>query len=148
MTPPRRTPPGTGLPGEVDRLLAELCAGARAATGAEAARAPVDVYLSDDPPALTVELDVAGIDPETAEIALHDDVLVVRGERRPAAGPRRVYHHAEIAWGPFERRIRLNVPVDPDRASAAYDRGLLTITLPLAARAPARRVVIGVRRAG
>jgi HSP20 family protein len=141
-------PPGAALPGEVDRLLADLYAGARAATGADAARAPVDVYLSDDPPALTVELDVAGIDPETAEIALHGDVLVVRGERRPAPGPRRVYHHAEIAWGPFERRMRLNVPVDPDRASAAYDRGLLTITLPLAARTPAHRVVIGVRRAG
>jgi HSP20 family molecular chaperone IbpA len=44
--------------------------------------------------------------------------------------------------------MRLNVPVDPDRATASYDRGLLTISLPLAARAPAHRVVIGVRRAG
>lgn len=140
-------PPGAALPGEVDRLLAELYAGARAAAGADAARAPVDVYLCDDPPALTVELDVAGIDPETAEIALHGDVLIVSGERRPPAGPRRVYHHAEIAWGPFERRMRLNVPVDPDRATATYDRGLLTISLPLATRPPAHRVVIGVRRA-
>jgi HSP20 family protein len=137
-------PPPRSLPGEADRLLAELYAEARA--GADAARAPVDVYLCDDPPTLTVELDAAGIDPDTAEITLHGDVLILRGERRPRASSRRVYHHAEIAWGPFERRLRLNVPVDPEGATASYDRGLLAVSLPLASRSPAQRVVITVRR--
>jgi HSP20 family protein len=128
----------------VDRLLAELYTEARA--GADAARAPVDVYLCDDPPTLTVEVDAAGIDPDTAEITLQGDVLVLRGERRPRASARRVYHHAEIAWGPFERRLRLNVSVDPEGATASYDRGLLAVSLPLAARPPSQRVVIAVRR--
>lgn len=141
---PRNRLAAAPLPRQFDRLLAELYADARS-LGADAARAPVDVYLCDEPPALMVELDAAGIDPDAIEILLHDDVLTVRGERRRPTG-RRMYHHAEIAWGPFERRLRLNLPVDADRGAAAYDRGILTITLPLAERPAPERVTIVVRQ--
>ena len=66
-------------------------------------------------------------------MALVEDVLVVRGERRRGGGGRRVYQHAEIAWGPFERRLRLGVAVDATAASAAYEDGILQD--PAAARA-------------
>jgi len=130
---------------DVDRLFAELFPGGRHGASNEA-RAPVDVYLADgDPPTLTVELDVAGVDPERLDIGLQEDVLVVRGERRRAGGGRRVYQHAEIAWGPFERRLRLGVSVDADAASAAYEDGILRIALPLAPKPPLRRVGITVK---
>jgi HSP20 family protein len=130
---------------DVDRLFAELFPGGRHGASNEA-RAPVDVYLADgDPPTLTVELDVAGVDPQGLDIGLQDDVLVVRGERRRAGGGRRVYQHAEIAWGPFERRLRLGVPVDAEAVSAAYADGILRIALPLAPKPPLRRVGITVR---
>jgi HSP20 family protein len=133
------------LPDDVDRLFAELFPGGRHSASNEA-RAPVDVYLADgDPPVLTVELDVAGIDPQRVEIGLQEDVLVVRGERRRAGGGRRVYQHAEIAWGPFERRLRLGVAVDADAATASYEEGILRIALPLAPKPPLRRVGISVR---
>lgn len=130
---------------DVDRLFAELFPGGRHGASNES-RAPVDVYLADgDPPTLTVELDVAGVDPQGLDIGLQDDVLVVRGERRRAGGGRRVYQHAEIAWGPFERRLRLGVSVDAEAASAAYADGILRIALPLAPKPPLRRVGITVR---
>lgn len=132
---------------DVDRLFAELFPGGRRGSSPEA-RAPVDVYLTGDAarPLLAVEMDVAGIDPADVDIALHEDVLVVRGVRRRGAhGERRAYQHAEIAWGPFERRLRLNVAVDAAGAGADYDRGILRITLPLAPRPPAQRVAITIR---
>ncbi len=106
----------------------------------------MDVYLTDGPPpALTVELDLAGVDPTQVDVALVEDVLVVRGERRRSGGGRRVYQHAEIAWGPFERRLRLGVAVDAAAASASYESGILRILLPLAPSPPMRRVDITVR---
>ena len=106
----------------------------------------MDVYLTDGPPpSLTVELDIAGVDPAQVDVALVEDVLVVRGERRRAGGGRRAYQHAEIAWGAFERRLRLGVSVDAAAASAAYENGILRIRLPLAPAPPARRVDISVR---
>jgi HSP20 family protein len=143
--PPRDRFAARSSAGELDRLLSDLYLDAQ---GGDAARAPVDVYLSDGPPALTVELDVAGVDPDQVEILLHGDVLLVRGERRRPPGGRRVYHHAEIAWGPFERRLRLHVPVDPQGVSASYDAGILSVRLPLAERPAARRVSVEPRRPG
>ena len=40
----------------------------------------------------------------------------------------------EIDYGAFQRRIALAEEVDPDGVGASYDRGLLTIVLPLAPR--------------
>jgi HSP20 family protein len=129
---------------DVDRLFAELFPAGRHGASSEA-RAPVDVYVAEgDPPTLTVELDVAGVDPQRVDIGLQDDVLVIRGERRRAGGGRRVYQHAEIAWGPFERRLRLGVAVDAEAASASYEEGILRIALPLSPKPPLRRVGIDV----
>jgi len=130
---------------DVDRLFADLFPGGRHGASNEA-RAPVDVYLTDGPPpSLTVELDIAGVDPAQVDVALVEDVLVVRGERRRSGSGRRAYQHAEIAWGPFERRLRLGVSVDAASASAAYENGILRIRLPLAPSPPAQRVEITVR---
>ena len=110
------------------------------------ARAPTDVYLTEDPPAVHVTMDISGLDPETLEVVLDGDLLLVRGgRRRPAAVGRRVYQHVEIDWSPFERRIRIARPVDPSAATVTYERGLLQISLPLAARPVVTRVLIGVR---
>jgi HSP20 family molecular chaperone IbpA len=55
----------------------------------------------------------------------------------------------EIEYGPFLRRIPLDEPVDPENATAQYDKGMLTVDLPVAAR-PARveRVAIVIRGRG
>ena len=130
---------------DVERLFAELYPGRTAGQGES--RAPVDVYLTEGPPpSLTVEMDVAGADPSAIEVSLADDLLVVRGERRRAGQGRRVYQHAEIAWGPFARRVRLGVAVDPSAATAGCENGILRITLPLAPAPPSRRVVITIER--
>ena len=133
---------------DVERLFAELFPGSGRG-GPRDARAPVDVYITEgDPPVVTVEFDVAGADPEAVDVSLHEDELVVRGERRRRGEGRRVYQHAEIAWGPFERRLRLNVAVDAAAATATYENGILRISLPLSPRSPARRVDISVRGTG
>ncbi len=126
----------------MDRLFADLFPGGRHGASNEA-RAPVNVYVADgEPPTLVVEIDAAGVDPDRVDVSLHGDVLVVRGERRRRPGGRRVYHHAEIAWGPFERRLRLGVPVNGSATTASFEDGILRIALPLAPKQPLRRVDI------
>lgn len=142
----RRDEPSSGLrrqAGEGEHRYADLI-GVRGA--AAAARALTDVYLTEDPPALHATVDIAGLDPQTLEVLLDGDLLIIRGaRRRPPERGRRVYQHVEIDWAPFERRIRIATAVDPAGASVTYDRGLLQITLPLAQRPVVARVLIGVR---
>jgi HSP20 family protein len=127
---------------DVDRLFAELFPGGRHGAS-RGARAPVDVYLVEaEPPRLVVEVDAAGVDPARVDISLQGEVLIVRGERRRRPEGAHVYQHAEIAWGPFERRLRLGVPVDAEAVSASYEDGILRISLPLSPKRPLRRVDI------
>jgi HSP20 family protein len=73
-------------------------------------------------------------------------VLVVAGERPRPRGDGRVYQQMEIDYGPFKREVALPEAVDTSAARASYERGLLTIVLPLARRAPeGTRVPIEVR---
>jgi len=91
-------------------------------------RPPTDIY--ETPTALTVMLELAGMEENEVEVSLFDDALVVQGHRHPPrceAGC--LYHAAEIRHGPFRVEIPLTVPIDPERVEAHYDRGLLRITL-------------------
>jgi HSP20 family protein len=74
-------------------------------------------------------------------------VLVVSGLRRRRPPGSAVYQQMELDYGPFERRVPVGSDVDPSGAEANYDRGLLTVRLPVLAAPPAPvRVVIAVVR--
>ena len=72
---------------------------------------------------------VAAVRDVTGDHARAAQVGRGRCRSQPAGAGRRVYQHAEIAWGPFERRLRLGVSVDAEAASAAYVDGILRIAL-------------------
>ena len=64
-----------------------------------------------------------------------------------ASGPKDCgqYQQLEIEYGPFQRQVTLAVDVDPEQATATYERGFLTIKLPIAPKpAPAERIAIVV----
>ena len=132
------------LKSEMEELFAELCH-PRAAGIREGFRPNVDVYRTDDPATITVVVELAGVDPAAVDLAVADGALVLSGARQRVVNERRVYQHMEIDHGAFVRRIPLREPIDADRIEATYDRGLLTIVLPVAAPRP-RRVHVEVRR--
>ena len=117
---------------EMEELFADLCQVPRLVARRAGFRPELDVYRTDDPPVITVVLELAGIDPSEVEVAVVEGVLVVRGHRRRPASDQRLYQHIEIDYGAFERRVQLNEAVDSDAASATYENGLLSIHLPLA----------------
>jgi HSP20 family protein len=108
-------------------------------------RPEVDVYRSDDPPALVVQVELPGIDPADVRLIAGSQGLLIAGERRrPKEGGH--YQQMEIDYGPFQRQITLAEDVDPEQATATYERGMLTVRLPLAPRqAPQESVTIVVR---
>lgn len=131
------------LRGEIEQLFADLWQVPRFAGLRSGFRPRADCVRSDDPPRLTVVVELPGVNPDDVRISAVPRELVIAGERpRPDGGGR--YQQIEIDYGPFQRRIPLAEEVDPDSVTASYDRGLLTIVLPLARR-PERPVSIEVR---
>lgn len=77
---------------------------------------------------------------QDVRVRVDGDRVTVRGVRRApeAHNPLRV-HRMEIAFGPFERTIRVEVPFDPEQVSAHLEDGFLVVSLQK--REPLRRRV-------
>lgn len=90
-----------------------------------------DVYETDEE--LIVHMDIAGMQAEEFRVELDEGILKVSGERtirqQGGGSGKRHYHAMEVQIGPFERRFRLPVVVDPASIRATYEHGFLEIRL-------------------
>jgi HSP20 family protein len=91
----------------------------------------VDVYYCGDPPKAIIKADLAGIELSEVAIEISGRALVISGERTMQETEGRVYQQIEIDSGRFRRIIELTADVDPERAKATYDDGILRVELPL-----------------
>jgi HSP20 family protein len=67
-------------------------------------------------------------------------LLRISGVRKvPAQLEVQRLHQMEIAFGPFEREVRISISFDRERVSAHLEDGFLSVTLPK--NKPARRQV-------
>jgi HSP20 family protein len=88
---------------------------------------PTDVYETAGD--LVVHMDVAGVRAEDFSVEFSEGVLTIGGERQLPSEGKRHYHAMEVQVGPFERRLRLPVPVDATSLRATYDQGFLEVRL-------------------
>ena len=134
---------------KLEELFADLWQVPRFAGLRHGFRPNADCFHTDEPHALTVLVELPGVDPRSIRVAAGERVLLVAGERRKPRGAGRVYQQMEIEYGPFRRLVRLLEDVDPEQAKAEFDRGMVTVTLPVADKAPPAgggRVAIEVLR--
>jgi HSP20 family protein len=109
-------------------------------------RPHVDCFRTDD--ALTVLVELPGVDPDKVDLFVAEGTLYLAGNRARPSGAGQVYQQMEIDYGLFRRQVTLGADVDLARARATYEQGVLTIVLPVAQRPAAdERVVIAVTRA-
>jgi HSP20 family protein len=135
---------------EIDELFGELWQVSRLSGMRRGFRPQVDAFRTEDPPTFTVVVDIAGIEPDQVNVTATENALVISGERHrePCEG-NRVFQQIELEHGPFERLVHLPEDVDLSHAEARYERGLLTIVVPIAAKAKAPDPVpIEIRRQG
>jgi HSP20 family protein len=132
---------------EIDELFADLWQVPRFSGIRHGFRPNVDCFHTDDPHALTVVVELPGVDPGSVQIVAGERVLLITGERKRPKVPGRVYQQMEIETGQFQRQVQLLEDVDPDRARAGLENGVLTIELPVARQPHTGRIVITVARA-
>jgi len=104
---------------------------------------PVDVVENRDHVRVSVE--IPGIRPEDVKIQLENNVLTIRGEKTQenrAEGDR--VQRYERVYGSFQRSFTVPSTVDADRIAAAYQHGVLTVTLPRVERAKPRAITVAV----
>jgi HSP20 family molecular chaperone IbpA len=83
--------------------------------------------------AITVTVELAGVDEEDVAVLLFEDVLVVEGRRElPRCEGDGMYHVAGIRQGPFRIEVPFSVRIDPKGVVARCERGLVWVRLPKA----------------
>jgi HSP20 family protein len=115
-------------------------------TGLRAGFRPhVDCFRTED--ALTVLVELPGVDPASVDVFVAEGALHVSGDRVRPRHDGQVYQQMELDYGPFRRQVELGADVDVAGAQGTYEQGILTIVLPLAKRpAAGERVAIAVTR--
>jgi HSP20 family protein len=106
----------------------------------------VDVFETEK--AIVVRVELAGVRSSQVKVSVDGEWLRIRGERMPTAS-RDVerLHQMEIAFGPFERSVRIGIPFERsvrigipferDQVVANLEEGFLSVVLPK--REPRRR---------
>jgi HSP20 family protein len=108
---------------------------------------PVDVY--EDEHAITLKMEVPGIDQKDIDVRVENNVLTVHGERKLEKDEKEEnFHRVERRYGSFTRSFTLPNTVDTDNVNADYDNGVLKIRLAKRAEAKPKQIKVNIGQGG
>ena len=121
---------------ELDRLADQALAGARTAR-----TLPMEALRRGDE--FIVSIDVPGTAAEDIDLTVERNVVEITTRRQPIRQEGDEVIVDERPQGEFRRQLFLGENLDSDNLSAACDRGVLTLTIPVSEASKPRKVQIG-----
>ena len=101
------------------------------------------IDVAEDENSIIVRAEVPGCNAEDVEISVYGNTLTISGEKKLKEEKKeKGYYHVESSYGTFRREITLPTDVDSDKIDATCKEGVLSITLPKAAKAKAVKVKV------
>lgn len=122
---------------EFDRLAEQVLG-----TRTRPAIMPIDAYRQDD--SFVIRFDLPGVEQSSIDLTIEKNVLSVSAERGWEEDEGIQVLAAERPQGSFRRQLFLGEGLDTDRVEASYDKGVLTVTIPVADQAKPRKVEVSV----
>src|SRR6266566_6196202 len=101
----------------------------------------VDILERED--AIVLKAELPGVDPQSVDIRLENNVLTLKGERQ-FEGDREKEQvlRMERPYGTFSRSFSIPAVVDDTNINAKFANGVLTVTLPKKEQAKPKRIQI------
>jgi HSP20 family protein len=93
------------------------------------------VDVSETGKELTLKVELPGVEEKDIDVSLSGNQLTIKGEKRSEEEKKdgdegRVFHRVERSFGAFQRTMTVPFDVEPDKVSAEFRNGVLTVTLP------------------
>src|SRR5579859_3603977 len=121
---------------DLDRLLSQQVFG----TVNRPAAMPMDAYRKGHE--FYVHLDLPGINPDSIDLTVEQNVLTVKAERTGSVSDEVEMIVSERPTGTFSRQLFLGETLDADRVAADYSAGVLTPTIPVRESAKPRKLSV------
>lgn len=120
---------------DLDRLTQQMFG-----TVARPAAMPMDAYRKGTD--FYVHFDLPGIDPDSIDLEVEQNVLTVKAERTPVTAEGAEMIVSERPVGTFTRQLFLGETLDAEGIAADYRSGVLTLTIPVREAAKPRKLSI------
>ena len=101
---------------------------------------PMDAYRVGDN--FVAHFDLPGVDPGSIDLSVEGNTLTVTAERSVPQLENAEWAIAERPFGSYTRQLVLGRSLDTDRLEASYHDGVLTVSIPVAERAMARKISV------
>lgn len=101
---------------------------------------PMDAYRRGD--TFFVHFDLPGIDPDSIDLMVEEDVVTVKAERSWHEQEGDELVACERSQGTYERSLYLGESLDAEHLDASYEHGVLTIRIPVREAAKARHIPV------
>jgi HSP20 family protein len=106
---------------------------------------PVDIYETDNHE-VVLRAELPGMSRDDIHLTVEQNVLTISGERKYKPEIRREqFHRLERLAGPFSRSFTLPSSLDTSKIAAAYEDGILSVTLPQREEAKPRQISVAVK---
>ena len=135
--------PWNGLESEIDRLFETALGGLVAPSPA---RFAVDLF--EDKVNTYVRAELPGLNREDINVEMTEGYLTITATKKTPAPTGKTGETPEAKPEEtlsFSRSVAINEEVQADKVSAAYENGVLTVTLPKRASAQPRKIAVTVR---
>jgi HSP20 family protein len=104
---------------------------------------PLDITEGENDFVVTASL--PGIKPEDVQTTILGDTLTIRGESEADAEQKgQTWLARERRFGSFQRSVRLDTPINADKAAALFAHGVLTLTLPKSEQARPKQIKLNL----
>src|SRR5918992_1778213 len=101
---------------------------------------PMDAYRVGDN--FVAHFDLPGVDPGSIDLQVEGTTLTVTAERSVPQLENAEWSIAERPYGSYTRQLVLGRALDTDRLEASYHDGVLTVSIPVAEKAKARKIQV------
>jgi HSP20 family protein len=101
------------------------------------------IDVAEEKDTIVVRAEVPGCKAEDIDISVYGNKLTISGEKKLGEEKKeKGYYHVESTYGSFRRELTLPTDVDQNKVEAVCKDGVLSVTLPKAAKARTVKVKI------
>ena len=122
------------------RALDQLTGRSGTTTARALAGMPMDAYRVGDQ--FVAHFDLPGVDPGSIDLSIEGTTLTISAERSVPQIEGAEWSVAERPFGSYTRQLVLGRSLDTDRLEAGYHDGVLTVSIPVAEKAKARKITV------